>query len=208
MVARRKLHGADRRDAQGVSALVNIDSLRAGWTVLNDLLGELREKEVFIPDLTYADLRNSKMIIEYLSGFESDLRNSDHADEKLRFEMETKIMSLRETMMVWAEDREGIGYRQVWEDKFQKALSGQTEYTEEEKTPISDIPREKDIGFFRIRLPDEIPVEIISELAEDCGVLISLDGDRHLQVSGKKDCVRDAMKRLGELFYGDSRMMN
>jgi hypothetical protein len=189
-----------------VSALVNIDGLRAGWTVLNELLGELREKDVFIPDLTYADLRNSKMVIEYLSSFEGDLRASDHADETLRVEMETKIMSLRETMMVWAEERNGVGYRQVWEDKFQKALGGEVEYVEEQKTPISDIPREKDIGFFRIRLPDEIPVEIISELAEDCGVLISLDGDRHLQVSGKKDCVRDAMKRLGELFYGDSKL--
>jgi hypothetical protein len=64
------------------------------------------------------------------------------------------------------------------------------------------LPREKDVSFFRIRLPDEIPVEIVSELAEDCSVLITLDGDRHLQVSGKKECVRDAMKRLGELFYG------
>jgi hypothetical protein len=189
-----------------VSTLVNIDGLRAGWTVLNDLLGELREKDVFIPDLTYADLRNSKMVIEYLSSFEGDLKASDHADEKLRVEMETKIMSLRETMMVWAEERNGVGYRQVWEEKFQRALKGDIEYVEEQKTPISDIPREKEIGFFRIRLPDEIPVEIISELAEDCGVLISLDGDRHLQVSGKKEYVRDAMTRLGELFYGDSKL--
>jgi hypothetical protein len=189
-----------------VSALVNIDGLRAGWTVLNDLLGELREKDVFIPDLTYADLRNSKMVIEYLSSFEGDLKASDHADEKLRVEMETKIMSLRETMMVWAEERNGVGYRQEWEEKFQRALEGEVEEVEEQKTPISDIPREKDVGFFRIRLPDEIPVEIISELAEDCGVLISLDGDRHLQVSGNKDCVRDAMTRLGELFYGDSKL--
>jgi hypothetical protein len=186
--------------------MVTIQGLRAGWTVLNNLLGELRENGVFIPDLTYADLRNSKMVIEYLSSFQDDLKTPDHADQKMRIEMETKIMSLRETMMVWAEERNGVGYRKVWEDKFQKALSGEAKYVEESKTPISDIPREKDIGFFRIRLPDEIPVEIISELAEDCGVLISLDGERHLQVSGKKDCVRDAMKRLGELFYGDSKL--
>lgn len=185
---------------------MSIDGLRAGWTVLNDLLGELREKDVFIPDLTYADLRNSKMVIEYLSSFEGDLRVSDHADEKLRIEMETKIMRLRETMMVWAEERNGVGYRRIWEDKFQRALDGDVQYVEEEKTPISDIPRNKETGFFRIRLPEEIPVEIISELAEDCEVLISLDGERHLQVSGKKECVRDAMKRLGELFYGDSKL--
>jgi len=55
-------------------------------------------------------------------------------------------------------------------------------------------------------LPDEIPVEIVSELAEDCQVNVSLDGERHLQVSGRKECVRDAMKKLGELFYGESKL--
>ncbi len=187
--------------------MVTIDGLRAGWTVLNDLLGELRNKGVFIPDLTYADLRNSKMVIEYLSGFEQDLKASDQADEKLRIEMETKIFRLRETMMVWAEEKQGVGYRQDWEDRFQRAIEGQYKVEEEEdRTRISDIPREKDIGFFRIRLPEDIPVEVVSEIAEDCEVLISLDGDRHLQVSGKKDCVRDAMKRLGEVFYGESKL--
>ena len=52
---------------------------------------------------------------------------------------------------------------------------------------------------------EEKAQQVVSEIAEDCEVLISLDGDRHLQVSGKKDCVRDAMQRLGETFYGKSR---
>ena len=97
--------------------------------------------------------------------------------------------------------------RKEWQKKFQDALEGViVPALEDEPVPISDLPREKDVGFFRIKLPDEIPVEIISEIAEDCGVLISLDGDRHLQVSGNKDCVRDAMKRLGSIFYGESKL--
>ena len=71
---------------------------------------------------------------------------------------------------------------------------------------ISDIPRDKQVGFFRIKLPEDIPVEVVSEIAEGCRVNISLDGDRYLQVSGKKDCVRDAMKKLGQIFYGDSKL--
>ncbi|MHA2378108.1 MAG: DUF2096 family protein [Candidatus Thorarchaeota archaeon] len=186
--------------------MVTIHGLRAGWTVLNDLLGELRAKDVFIPDLTYADLRNSKMVIEYLSSFENDIKVTDHADERLRLEMETKILSLRETLLVWAEERAGVEYRQNWEERFQRAIEGLTPVKDTERTPITDIPREKDVSFFRIRLPEDIPVEVVSEVAEDCGVLISLDGDRHLQVSGKKDCVRDAMQRLGEMFYGKSKL--
>jgi hypothetical protein len=174
--------------------------------ILNELLGELKSRGVFIPDLTYADLRNSKMVIEYLIGFEQDIKGPDKKDEQLRVEMETKMESLRETLMVWAEEKEGVEFRKNWEERFQNALKQETPLEEIQTTPISDIPREKDVGFFRIRLPDEMPVEIISEVAEECGVLIHLDGDRHLQVSGKKDCVRDAMKKLGEIFYGESKM--
>jgi hypothetical protein len=71
---------------------------------------------------------------------------------------------------------------------------------------ISDIPRDKQVGFFRIKLPEDIPIEIVSEIAEDCMVNISLDGERHLQVSGKRECVRDARKKLGQLFYGESKL--
>ncbi len=186
--------------------MVSIHGLRAGWMVLNDLLGELKEKGAFIPDLTFVDLRNSKMVIEYLIGFEQDIKMPDQRDEQIRIEMETKMEALRETLMGWAEEKEGVEFRQTWEEKFRTALRQDSPLEEIPGTHISDIPREKDVGFFRIRLPDEMPVEIISEVAEECGVLIHLDGDRHLQVSGKKDCVRDAMKKLGEIFYGESKM--
>ncbi|MGY5853090.1 MAG: DUF2096 family protein [Candidatus Thorarchaeota archaeon] len=188
--------------------MVSLDGLYAGWLVLNDLLGDLREKGAFIPDLTYADLRNSKMVIEYLRSFDTDIKVHEGADSQLQQEMELKMFQLRETMMVWVEEKAGVDNRQKWEKRFDDALHERVLVSEEDEPPIpiSDIPREKDVGFFRIRLPDEMPVEVISEIAEDCGVLISLDGERHLQVSGKRECVRDAMKRLGEIFYGESKM--
>ncbi|MFW9868127.1 MAG: DUF2096 family protein [Candidatus Thorarchaeota archaeon] len=189
--------------------MVSLDGLLAGWRVLNDLLGALRDRDVFIPDLTYADLRNSKMSLEYLRSFESEIRSQSRCedDDRLQMEMEIQIQRLRDTLMVWAEDKEGIEYRNIWETRFEKALKGESEeYKPEPEVHISDIPREKDVGFFRIKLPEDIPVEIASEIAEDCMVNISLDGERHLQVSGKRECVRDAMKRLGQLFYGDSKM--
>jgi hypothetical protein len=189
--------------------VVSLDGLLAGWIVLNDLLGALREKEVFIPDLTYADLRNSKMSLEYLRSFEKEIRPQSQCedDDRLQQEMELQIQRLRDTLMVWAEEKEGVEYRNSWEVRFEQAIRGEREeYKPEPVVHISDIPREKDVGFFRIKLPEDIPVEVISEIAEDCIVNISLDGDRHLQVSGKRDCVRDAMKRLGQLFYGDSKI--
>jgi len=189
--------------------LVSLDNLLSGWIVLNELLGALREKEVFIPDLTYADLRNSKMSIEYLRSFESEISsgNQNDADTQLQITMELTIQRLRDTLMIWAEENSGVEYRNSWEEQFEAAIRGESEeYKPESQVHISDIPREKDVGFFRIKLPEEIPVEVISEIAEDCMVNISLDGERHLQVSGKKDCVRKAMQRIGQLFYGDSKL--
>ena len=189
--------------------MVSLDGLLAGWIVLNELLGALREKDVFIPDLTYADLRNSKMSLEYLRSFESEIKSGEQcdADTQLQMEMELNIQRLRDTLMIWAEEKEGVEYRNSWEARFSSAIRGESEkYQPEPQVHISDIPREKDVGFFRIKLPEDIPVEIVSEIAEDCMVNISLDGERHLQVSGKKECVRDAMKKLGQLFYGDSKL--
>ena len=189
--------------------MVSLDGLLAGWIVLNELLGALREKDVFIPDLTYADLRNSKMSLEYLRSFESEIKSGEQcdADTQLQMEMELNIQRLRDTLMIWAEEKEGVEYRNSWEARFSSAIRGESEkYQPEPQVHISDIPREKDVGFFRIKLPEDIPVEIVSEIAEDCMVNISLDGERHLQVSGKRECVRDAMKRLGQLFYGDSKL--
>lgn len=186
--------------------MVTLDGLRGAWMVLNDLLGTLQTAGVFVPDLTFADLRNTKMTIEYLSSFQQDIAYS-HEDNQLKEELELKILRLRESMMEWIAEESDATIRQEWDQKFQDAIHGRIIPTiDDEPAHISDLPREKDVGFFRIKLPDDIPVEIVSEIAEDCGVLIHLDGNRHLQVSGKKDCVRDTLKRLGELFYGQSKM--
>ena len=187
--------------------MVEIQGFLAGWMVLNKLLGELRKKDVNIPNHIYSDFRSSKMLIEYLRTYENrdDIDTESAVD--MRKEMEFTILRLRETMMVWAEEREGVKYRKSWEQQFYEAMHGANMQLEtESETPISDLPREKDVSFFRIKLPDEIPVEIISEIAEYCGVLISLDGDYHLQVSGRRDCVQDALKRIGDRFYGDSEL--
>jgi len=187
--------------------MVSIDELAACWAVLNDLLGELTKRGVFIPELTYADLRNSKMVIEYLRSYRKDIAETEGADARLRAEMEEKVYTLRETLLIWAEENSGVEFRKNWEQRIEAALRGEMPLPEPEpQTPITELPREKDIGFFRIRLPDDIPVEIVSEIAEHCRVLISLDGDRHLLVSGKRECVRDAMRQLGEIFYGESRL--
>ncbi len=187
--------------------MVSLQGLLAGWTVLNDMLGHLRQKGAFIPDLTYADLRNTKMTMEYLRSFEQDIKSSDAADTRLREEIEIKVLSLRESFMAWAEEVGGAENRRTWEKRFDDAIHGRLELPKEDRqVPISSLPRDKDVGFFRIKLPDDIPVEVISDLAEDCRVNISLDGERHLQVSGKRECVRGAMKRLGGLFYGKNRL--
>jgi len=190
-----------------VSGVTSLDNLRAVWMVLNELMGDLEKNGASLSNLAYADLRNSKMVLEYLNSFGEEIRAGEGGDTQLKLEIEQKVLVLKDSLLIRAQDKVGIEYRKSWESKFEQVLEGKLENTAEEtKTPISDIPRDKDTAYFRIRLPDDIPVEIISELAEDCQVNVSLDGERHLQVSGKKECVRDAMKKLGELFYGESKL--
>ncbi len=185
--------------------MTSIKSLTHTWSVLNNLIGEMEKAGIFIPDLTYGDLRNAKMVIEYLRSFGEEISGDRNADLTLQNEVEYKLEILKKSLLAWAEEARGQEYRRSWEKQFDDDIMLEGGFDTKETVPISDLPHEKDIGFFRIRLPDDIPVEVISEIAEDCEVLIHLDGDRHLQVSGKRACVRDAMKRIGELFYGKSR---
>ncbi len=184
--------------------MASIEGLAQGWSVLNDLIGELEEGGMFIPDLTYGDLRNAKMVIEYLRSFRGEISANQNADVTLQQEIEHKLDVLKATLLSWAEETWNKSRRENWERRYNDAVNLETDVHIEKSVPISDLPHEKDVGFFRIRLPEDIPVEVISEIAEDCEVLIHLDGDRHLQVSGKREYVRDAMKRIGELFYGKS----
>lgn len=186
----------------------SLSTLRAVWMVLNDLMGELEKNEVKLSDLAYADLRNSKMVLEYLDSFEVEIRAGEGGDTQLKLEIEQKILILKDSLLIRAEERVSEDFRKTWELKVNDALEGKIrEAIEDSKVSISDIPRDKNTAFFRIKLPDNIPVEVVSDMAENCQVNISLDGDRHLQVSGKRECVRDAMKRLGELFYGENRLV-
>lgn len=185
--------------------MYSVSALKSAWMVLNELVGELEREGVFLPDLIRADLRNAKMVIEYLGSFSEDILE-DSKDNDIQAEISAKVLSIRDTVIQQAEAK-GDEYKTRWKNRFDYALEGRLdEEFSDSKAPISDIPRDKDTGFFRIRLPEEIPVEVVSEMAEDCEVNISLDGERHLQVSGSKECVRDAMKRLGELFYGQSKL--
>jgi hypothetical protein len=187
--------------------MTSLSNLRSGWMVLNDLMGELEKNGVKLSDLAYADLRNARMVIEYLDSFENEIRAGPGGETQLKLEIEQKVLVLKDTLLIKAEDRVGQEFRKIWESKFGQALEGKLTLSDDEsKTPISDIPRDKDTAFFRIRLPDNIPVEVVSELAEDCQVNVFLNGEKHLQVSGKRDCVREAMKKLGELFYGESKL--
>ena len=187
--------------------MTSLLNLRAGWMILNDLIGELEKNGVKLSDLAYADLRNSKMVLEYLSSFEDEIRAGPEGDTQLKQEIEQKVLVLKDSLLIKAADRIGLDFRETWESKFNQALEGELSLLDEDsKTPISEIPRDIGTAYFRIKLPDNIPVEVISELAENCQVNVFLNGDRHLQVSGKEDCVRQAMKKLGELFYGESKL--
>jgi len=111
--------------------------------VKKDLMGDLEKNGVSLSDLAYADLRNSKMVIEYLDSFEEEIRAGEGGDTQLKLEIEQKVLVLKDSLLIRAQDKVGIEYRKSWESKFEQALEGKLESTAEEtKTPISDIPRQ------------------------------------------------------------------
>ena len=88
--------------------MTSLDNIRAVWMVLNDLMGDLEKSGVSLSNLAYADLRNSKMVIEYLNSFEEEIRAGEGGDTQLKLEIEQKVLVLKDSLLIRAQDKVGI----------------------------------------------------------------------------------------------------
>ena len=107
--------------------MTSLQNLKAIWMVLNDLMGDLERNGVSLSDLAYADLRNSKMVIEYLNSFEEEIRAGEGGETQLKLEIEQKVLVLKDSLLIKAGDKLGQDYRKTWESKFELASEGKIE---------------------------------------------------------------------------------
>ena len=170
------------------------------WSLLHDLFGKLNRQNIELPISINKDLRHSRYLLTHLKlyGKEAIEKNVEFLDE-----LEIALLRVREMLLAFASER-GKDFVDLWKEKLANVANDQSS-TESSNTEVvrfvKDLPREKEVGFARITYDKELPVERVSDIAENCGVIVEFEEDNIIRVRGKKESVKKALKEIGELFF-------
>ncbi len=165
-----------------------MSSYEPRWKVLSDLLVELRSKGAEIPPEVVRDLRLSRSLIEAMkvSPHESVVARLD----ELLFNVEAYLLAETEEVL-------GPEGAREWSRRLEEAMTAQpTEAREAEVRFRPGLPRGE--HWVRVRISEELPRDLLEQLATEEGVKANLQPDGYLLVSGEREKVRSFIRRLAE----------
>ncbi len=166
-----------------------MSSYEPRWKVLSDLLVELRSKGAEIPPEVVRDLRLARSLIEAMkvSPHESVVARLD----ELLFNVEAYLLAEAEATL-------GPEGAREWSRRLEEAMT----------TPPTAAREEAEVRFrpglprgehwVRVRISEELPRELLEQLAAEEGVKASLQPDGYILVSGEREKVRSFIRRLAE----------
>lgn len=158
------------------------------WKVLSDLLVELRARGADIPPEVVRDLRLARSLIEAM-------RVSAH--EEIISRLDQLLFNVESYLMAEAEVRLGPEEAQRWSKKLEEAFSGAGPALRPAEARFRPgLPRGE--HWVRIRVSDELPRELLEELAAQEGVRTRLQPDGYLLVTGDRERVKSFMRKLAE----------
>jgi len=169
----------------------SVSSLELRWKVLSDLLVELRAHGAEVPPDVVKDLRSAKSLIEVLK--------VSPECEGVAGRIDALLANVEAFLLAEAEVRLGPEEAKRWGKKLSEAVSRAEVARLEERIRFRPgLPRGE--YWVRVRTSDEIPRELVEELAGEEGVSVSPQPDGFLLVSGDRDKVRSFIRRLSEHF--------
>lgn len=168
-----------------------MSSYELRWKVLSDLLVELRSKGADIPPEVVRDLRLARSLIEAL-------KVSSH--EEIISRLDQMLFNVEAYLMAEAEARLGPEEAREWSRRLEQAVAAPPAAREAEMRFRPGLPRGE--HWVRIRVSEELPEELLKELAAQEGVSARPQPDGYLLVSGDKEKIRSFVKKLAERMRG------
>lgn len=170
------------------------------WSLLHELFGKLNRENIEIPLSINKDLRHARYLLTHLKlyGKEALEKNFEFVDE-----LEIALLRVKEMLLAFASER-GKDFVDLWKEKLANVAndtSTKNSTNTEVVRFVKDIPRDKEVGFARITYDKELPVERVSDIAENWGVIVEFEENNIIRVRGKKDSVKKALKEIGALFF-------
>jgi hypothetical protein len=157
------------------------------WTVLADLLAELRKKGAAIPADVMDDLRSAKTMIQILKA------DPMHTENIPR--IETYLENVESHLITMSQERFGTEYVTLWMKRLEEARrvsEGRATATRF----VPGVPRGKD--WVRVEISEEAPQSDIEKFADENGLSSKTQDDRYVLVYGKNANIKSFVKKLAE----------
>ena len=158
------------------------------WTVLADLLTEVRKKGEAIPAGVMKDLHSAKTMIHILKADPTHIENIPR--------IETYLENVEFCLISTAQERFGTEYAEQWMKKLDEARKSVPEREETAPRFVPGIPRGK--RWVRVQVSEDTPQKDIELLAEENGLSSKMQDDGYMLVYGKKKNVKSFVKKLAE----------
>ena len=157
----------------------------AVWNVLEEMLIELRKKELSMPPSIMEDLKSAKTVLLMMT--EGTRAESLQKIEQYLLNVESYLVS---------EGQKKFGFRYIdgWLKRIDKAGR---EIDDEKQGEIRFIPglsRQK--KWIRVTSSDELPVEKLKTIAEKMSLSVKVQKDGSLLAFGEEQSIKDFVKKL------------
>jgi len=166
------------------------------WSVLADLLTELRNKEA-IPADVMSDLRSAKTMIQILKADPTHIENIPR--------IETYLENVEFCLISVAQEKSGSEYVKRWMKKLEEA---RRKVPEGEKAAphrfIPGIPRGK--RWVRVQVSEDTPQRGIEKLAEKNELSYEMQEDGYVLVYGKNENLKTFVKKLAGKFRSAKKL--
>jgi len=158
----------------------------ATWKILEDLMIELKKKEVTIPPNVINDLRSAKLMIKISESAGSTGDVSQKVEEYLGYVESYLINEAQKTF--------GSEIVDQWLRRLEDATAETSEEKTEENKFITNVPRDQ--KWIRIEPISNLPTERIQQIAKESSLSINPQKDGRLVVHGQPENIKEFLKKM------------
>ncbi|MCW3986157.1 MAG: DUF2096 domain-containing protein [Candidatus Bathyarchaeota archaeon] len=163
------------------------------WKTLENLITELRKKQVTISTEVMTSLRSAKTTINIYKADPSRLESIPV--------IENYLMTVESNLINRAKERFGQAFIERWIKKLEKARREENLKAETATSRfIPGLPKGK--HWIRVSTSDDILKENVEKLAGELGLSCKMQKDGYVLVYGSKEDVKDFVKKMAKEYRG------
>lgn len=155
------------------------------WKVLEEMLIEMRQKELPIPSAIMDDLKSAKTVIRMLG--------EDNRAENIE-KIERYLLNVESYLMSEGQKKFGQDYVDKWLNRIDKASREIHDEEQNEKRFIPGVPRQQ--KWIRVASSKELPIEKLEAMTEKMNISYRVQKDGSMLVFGEEQSIKDFVKKI------------